>query len=81
MWQGVSPIPMQMWEEGRAKSRRRCGRIELCPSTDVAGMSPSPTADVAGLGPVAVQIWQGISPVAEQMWQGWQGCECRCGRA
>jgi hypothetical protein len=44
---GPRIVPVQMWQ-GRAKSRRRCGRGEN-----------SPGADVAAASPVPVQMWQG----------------------
>jgi hypothetical protein len=42
-------VPAQMWE-GRAQSRRRCGRGE-----------PSPGADVGGASPVPAQMWDGCT--------------------
>ena len=44
---GASRVPEQMWQ-GRAESRRRCGKGE-----------PSPGADVAGVSRVPAQMWQG----------------------
>ena len=46
--EGVSPVPMQMWQRC-AKSWCRCGRGAPSPGTDVAIGAPNPGADV-GVG-------------------------------
>jgi hypothetical protein len=49
---GASPVPVQM-SQGRAQSRRRCGRGE-----------PSHGADVGGASPVPAQMWPGCVAAA-----------------
>ena len=64
----MCPVPAQMWHS-RTRSRRRSGRDEPRPCTDVARMRPDPVlvwhgapcpgADVEGRCPDPAKMWQG----------------------
>jgi hypothetical protein len=41
----TSPVPVQIWWEGCARSQFRCGRGEPAPSADVARVSPFPAPE------------------------------------